>query len=57
MEVPMSSYAQRLNVFQKQSQTQTLSPQMQRTMFLLQLSGEALEEEIMAICEANPLIA
>ncbi|MBR9825714.1 MAG: RNA polymerase factor sigma-54 [Alphaproteobacteria bacterium] len=53
----MSSYAQRLNVFQKQSQTQTLSPQMQRTMFLLQLSGEALEEEIMAICEANPLIA
>ncbi len=52
----MSSYAQRLNAIQKQALGQILSPQMQRSMHLLQLSRDELEREIAEICEANPVI-
>jgi len=53
----MSSFNQRLSVSQKQSLGQTLSPQMQRTMHLMQLSRDELEREVAELCEANPLIA
>lgn len=53
----MSSLTQRLSASQKPILGQTLSPQMQRTMHLLQLPQDELEREVADICDANPLIA
>jgi len=53
----MTRYTQRLGVSQTQTLGQTLSPQMQRTMRILQIPRDELEREVAEICETNPLIA
>ncbi|MBO6798556.1 RNA polymerase factor sigma-54 [Maricaulis sp.] len=53
----MNQLSHRFKISHSLSTQQTISPELQRSMYLLGLAQDDLEREVAAICEANPLIA
>lgn len=52
----MNQFSHRFEISHSLSTHQTISPELQRSMYLLGLSQDDLEREVAEICEANPLI-
>lgn len=52
----MTAFTASFQLNARQTTRQTLSPQMQKTLHLLQMSRDELEREIETLCERNPLL-